>query len=189
MMHGRMSEAGVDYPDLGAVLSRELGRPDSQVPDYVSFYFATEGRNMAPGIGRLPRGPLRVDGPAHLDDPREHSPARRHQRARPPRTGRAPRTAQPHVRAGPLVAGARQPSPGVSARPRHHGQRTPLRHRPRAAAGPRHVRPDAVRQAVPGRPAAGGGGRAVRPRRPGLVGHATRRTSSRTRSWSPSSIT
>ena len=49
MMHGRMSEAGVDHPDLGAVLSRELGRPDSEVPDYVSFYFATEGRNMAPG--------------------------------------------------------------------------------------------------------------------------------------------
>ena len=61
MMHGRMSEAGVDHPDLGAVLSRELGRPDSEVPDYVSFYFATEGRNMAPGSAELPRGPLRVE--------------------------------------------------------------------------------------------------------------------------------
>jgi hypothetical protein len=49
MMRGRMGEAAVDYPDLGAVLSRELGQPESQVPDYVSFYFATEGRNMAPG--------------------------------------------------------------------------------------------------------------------------------------------
>ena len=49
MMRGRMGEPALDYPDLGAVLSRELGRPDSQVPDYVSFYFATEGRNMAPG--------------------------------------------------------------------------------------------------------------------------------------------
>jgi hypothetical protein len=49
MMRGRMGEPAVDYPDLGAVLSRELGRPESQVPDYVSFYFATEGRNMAPG--------------------------------------------------------------------------------------------------------------------------------------------
>jgi hypothetical protein len=49
MMRGRPGEANLDYPDLGAVLARELGRPDSQVPDYVSFYFATEGRNMAPG--------------------------------------------------------------------------------------------------------------------------------------------
>lgn len=49
MMRGRMSEAGVDYPDLGAVMAREMGQEGSQVPDYVSFYTATEGRNMAPG--------------------------------------------------------------------------------------------------------------------------------------------
>jgi hypothetical protein len=49
MMRGRAGEAAVDYPDLGSVLARELGRPDSQVPDHVSFYFATEGRGMAPG--------------------------------------------------------------------------------------------------------------------------------------------
>lgn len=49
MMRGRVGEPNLDYPDLGAVLSRELGQPDSQVPDYVSFYFATEGRTFAPG--------------------------------------------------------------------------------------------------------------------------------------------
>jgi hypothetical protein len=49
MMRGRAGEAALDYPDLGAVLARELGRPESRVPDYVSFYFATEGRNAAPG--------------------------------------------------------------------------------------------------------------------------------------------
>ena len=49
MMRGRMGEPSVDYPDLGAVLAREMGREDSQVPDYVSFYTATEGRGMAPG--------------------------------------------------------------------------------------------------------------------------------------------
>jgi hypothetical protein len=49
MMRGRAGEAAVDYPDLGSVLSRELGREGSEVPDYVSFYFATEGRGMAPG--------------------------------------------------------------------------------------------------------------------------------------------
>ncbi len=49
MMRGRANEAGLAYPDLGAVLARELGLPNSQVPDYVSFYFATEGRNFSPG--------------------------------------------------------------------------------------------------------------------------------------------
>src|SRR5947209_12299906 len=49
MMRGRAGEAALDYPDLGAVLAKELGQEESSVPDYVSFYFATEGRNMAPG--------------------------------------------------------------------------------------------------------------------------------------------
>jgi hypothetical protein len=49
MMRGRKDEANLSYPDLGAVLARELGQADSKVPDYVSFYTATEGRNMAPG--------------------------------------------------------------------------------------------------------------------------------------------
>src|SRR5262249_13940084 len=49
MMRGPKDEANLKYPDLGAVLARELGRADSQVPDYVSFYFETEGRGMAPG--------------------------------------------------------------------------------------------------------------------------------------------
>jgi hypothetical protein len=49
MMRGRAGESNLNYPDLGAVLSREMGLEASQVPDYVSFYFATEGRNMAPG--------------------------------------------------------------------------------------------------------------------------------------------
>jgi hypothetical protein len=49
MMRGRPREAALDYPDLGAVLARELGQEGSGVPEYVSFYFATEGRNAAPG--------------------------------------------------------------------------------------------------------------------------------------------
>src|SRR5260221_3337769 len=49
MMRGRKDEAIVKYPDLGAVLSKELGRADSKVPDYVSFYTQTEGRDFAPG--------------------------------------------------------------------------------------------------------------------------------------------
>src|SRR5262245_894601 len=49
MMRGRRDEASVPYPDLGAVVARELGQTDSKVPDYVAFYFATEGQRMAPG--------------------------------------------------------------------------------------------------------------------------------------------
>jgi hypothetical protein len=49
MMRGRRNEAGIRYPDLGAVLAREMGRADSKVPDYVTFYTQTEGRGMAPG--------------------------------------------------------------------------------------------------------------------------------------------
>jgi uncharacterized protein (DUF1501 family) len=49
MMRGRRNEANVKFPDLGAVIAKEMGRADSQVPDYVTFYTQTEGRGMAPG--------------------------------------------------------------------------------------------------------------------------------------------
>lgn len=45
MESGRPPEPGMIYPDLGAVLARELGRADSPVPDYVSLYTSTEGRH------------------------------------------------------------------------------------------------------------------------------------------------
>lgn len=41
---GRTKEPGIVYPDLGAVISKELGERESEVPDYVSLYLATEGR-------------------------------------------------------------------------------------------------------------------------------------------------
>ena len=44
METGRRKEPGVVFPDLGAISARELGRADSQVPDYVSMYSSTEGR-------------------------------------------------------------------------------------------------------------------------------------------------
>jgi hypothetical protein len=49
MMRGRRDEPNLRFPDLGAVLAREMGQADSKVPDYVTFYSATEGRGMAPG--------------------------------------------------------------------------------------------------------------------------------------------
>ena len=47
MMRGRKDEANIKYPDLGAIISKELGRADSQVPENVSIFSATEGRNFA----------------------------------------------------------------------------------------------------------------------------------------------
>lgn len=44
METGRAVEQGLPYPDLGALMAHELGRIDSQVPDYVSMYSSTEGR-------------------------------------------------------------------------------------------------------------------------------------------------
>jgi len=44
MMQGRRDDPSVRYPDLGAVLARELGQAHSRVPDYVTFYSSTEGR-------------------------------------------------------------------------------------------------------------------------------------------------
>jgi len=44
MTRGRRDESGVKYPDLGAVIAREMGRAESKVPDYVTFYSQTEGR-------------------------------------------------------------------------------------------------------------------------------------------------
>jgi hypothetical protein len=41
---GRIREAGVDFPHLGAIIARELGNRESKVPDYVSMYTSTEGR-------------------------------------------------------------------------------------------------------------------------------------------------
>ncbi len=46
MERGRRDEPNVAYPDLGAMLANELGRADSQVPDYVSMYTSTEGRRQ-----------------------------------------------------------------------------------------------------------------------------------------------
>lgn len=41
---GRLTDPGISYPDLGAVVAHELARVNSRVPDYVSLYTSTEGR-------------------------------------------------------------------------------------------------------------------------------------------------
>ncbi len=45
VQRGRRNEAGVQYPDFGTVVAKELGQRDSAVPEYVSMYLATEGQN------------------------------------------------------------------------------------------------------------------------------------------------
>eukprot|EP00913_Durusdinium_trenchii_P028281 g26509.t1 len=47
MLRGRRDEPNVKYPDIGAILAREFGRPGSTVPENVSIYSPTEGRNFA----------------------------------------------------------------------------------------------------------------------------------------------
>ena len=85
METGRPKEPGLNYPDLGAILARELGRADSPVPDYVSMYTSTEGRHKG-GSGFLGAG----YAPMFLDKgliAREHSAARSDHRPRPPASG------------------------------------------------------------------------------------------------------
>lgn len=61
MMRGRKDEAALKYPDLGAVLAKELGNPASQVPDYVSFFLQSEGRNFSgPGFLGARYGPVEL---------------------------------------------------------------------------------------------------------------------------------
>ncbi|MEQ1829527.1 MAG: DUF1501 domain-containing protein [Pirellula sp.] len=53
MLKGRRADATVPYPDLGAMIARELGRADSSVPEFVAFYSETEGRGntlLGPGF-------------------------------------------------------------------------------------------------------------------------------------------
>ncbi|MBI3864729.1 MAG: DUF1501 domain-containing protein [Planctomycetia bacterium] len=62
METGRPREAGLTYPDLGAILARELGRADSPVPDYVSMYTSTEGRHKGgPGFLGARYAPMFLD--------------------------------------------------------------------------------------------------------------------------------
>ena len=65
MLRGRKNEAAIQYPDLGAIVAKELGRADSKVPGYVSFYSQTEGR----GSGKLSPAFLGARyAPMNLDD-------------------------------------------------------------------------------------------------------------------------
>lgn len=80
METGRAKEAGIEFPDLGAIIARELGQADSQVPDYVSLYSETEGRHKGgPGFlgaryapmflteGSTPANIRRLDSIAEVD--------------------------------------------------------------------------------------------------------------------------
>jgi hypothetical protein len=62
METGRPKEPGIVYPDLGAMLAHELGRAESQVPDYVSMYTSTEGRHKGgPGFLGARYAPMFLD--------------------------------------------------------------------------------------------------------------------------------
>ncbi len=84
MQRGRRPEAEVAFPDVGTVIAREKGERDSQVPEYVSMYLATEGqrwgrpdpgflgsRHAAMTLERALK-PENLDRPADLSD-QEHT--------------------------------------------------------------------------------------------------------------------
>ena len=84
MQRGRRTEAEVAFPDIGTVIARELSERDSQVPEYVSMYLATEGqrwgrpdpgflgsRHAAMTLERALK-PENLDRPADLSD-KEHT--------------------------------------------------------------------------------------------------------------------
>jgi len=49
---GRPKEPALDYPEIGVILAKELAVRDSLLPDYVSFFLASEGRRR-PATGFL----------------------------------------------------------------------------------------------------------------------------------------
>lgn len=54
MQRGRRQEAEVNYPDFGTVVAKELAPANCPVPEYVSFFLATEGqRSGRPNAGFL----------------------------------------------------------------------------------------------------------------------------------------
>ena len=81
---GRTPEPGLTYPDWGTVISKELAQRDSQVPDYVSLYLATEGqRRPNPGfLGGAYAAVHLKDGlrPENIDLPEGVSTTQHHER-------------------------------------------------------------------------------------------------------------
>ena len=134
MMRGRRDEAEPHAtPTSGAVLAREMGRADSKVPDYVTFYTRPRAAAWPPAT---PASSAPATRPMELttnNDAREHPPARRHHRPRPQGAGRPPRPARASSSPqGRQSATLEQPQRGVPARPRPHGEREAVRRRRRS---------------------------------------------------------
>ena len=188
MMRGRMGEPSVDYPDLGAVMAREMGLQEQPGSRLRLVLHGDRRAQHVPRQPRLPRRSLRLHGPDHLDGAREHSPGRR-QRSGSPRTGRAAQSAQRHVRTRPDFRGAWKATirriAGCRASWPTNGSSTSSRNRSASAiatarrclAGSAWRRGGCARRACRSSASAGPGGI----RMP--------RTSNRIRSWSPNSIT
>ncbi len=84
MSTGRPKEPALEYPEIGVVLAKELAARDSLLPDYVSFFLATEGRRR-PETGFLGgrHAPLLLEEsmrPKDIDLPQGLSDAQHQQR-------------------------------------------------------------------------------------------------------------
>jgi hypothetical protein len=86
MQRGRLDDPGLAYPDLGCVVSKELAQRDLGVPEYVSMYLATEGRNWGrPATGFLggKHAAMTLETslkPENIDLPKGISEAEHHER-------------------------------------------------------------------------------------------------------------
>jgi hypothetical protein len=68
MLTGFRPQPGTDYPSLGSLLSRELGDPASELPNYISLSPSRFGQAGGPGFLGPGHAPLVVTGDS--DDPR-----------------------------------------------------------------------------------------------------------------------
>lgn len=78
MSTGRPKEPALEYPEIGVILAKELAARESLLPDYVSFFLATEGRRRpetgflggrhAPLLLEQSMRPKDIDLPAELSD-------------------------------------------------------------------------------------------------------------------------
>ena len=75
MMRGRRDDPSLRYPDMGAVLARELGRPRARCPT-TSRSTRRPKAAMAPGAGGFLGSRYAPDGADDQPDPREHPPPR-----------------------------------------------------------------------------------------------------------------
>ena len=174
MQSGYRELPGTHHPNLGAIASAEIGRPDFELPNFMWL-----GSPAIAGAGYLggKHGIVRV---GQIHDEVEPQPGERPAPPAIPPVRQAGRVARPPRgpirRAVPRPGDGRRPPGDVppGAPPHAVGQTRGLRPAARADPRPRVLRRHPVRQGLPPGPPARRGGRALRRRHPRRFRHAQR---------------